>query len=79
VTGYGNTEPARAAIKRGEMLATVEQNPGMAGAMAVECAVRAVQGDTSGQRVTVPVELITADQIGSTPSPTAAKILPKGG
>jgi ribose transport system substrate-binding protein len=79
IIGYGNTEPARDAMKRGQIHATIEQNPAMTGAMAVECAVKALRGETIAAETPVPVELVTADQVGSAPAPTAAKTLPKGG
>jgi ABC-type sugar transport system substrate-binding protein len=79
LVGYGNTEPVRDAMKRGQIHATIEQNPAMTGAMAVECAVKAIQGEVGATETLVPVELVTADQVGSAPAPTTAKTLPKGG
>jgi len=79
IVAYDNIDLAREAMKRGQMQATIEQNPAMMGAIGVECAVKALRGETLPPETPVPVELITPDQVGSTSSPAAARIAPGGG
>jgi len=59
IVGYDNIDLARDAMKRGEMQATVEQNPAMMGALGVESAVKALKGETLNPETPVPVKLIT--------------------
>jgi len=66
VVGYDNIDLARDAMKRGEMDATVEQNPALMGALGVECALKAIQGETLPEVMPVPVELITAEDVKGT-------------
>jgi len=63
IVGYDNIDLARDAIRRGEMQATIEQNPAMMGALGVENAVKAIRGEAVPAEVPVPVQLITADDV----------------
>jgi ribose transport system substrate-binding protein len=63
IVGYDNIDLARDAMKRGEMHATIEQNPAMMGALGVECALKALKGETLPEVTPVPVQLITADDV----------------
>jgi ribose transport system substrate-binding protein len=63
IVGYDNIDLVRDAMKRGEMQATVEQNPAMMGSKGVECALTALRGETLDEVTPVPTELITADQV----------------
>jgi ribose transport system substrate-binding protein len=73
IVGYDNIDLARDAIKRGEMQATVEQNPAMMGALGVESAVKALNGASLPEVTPVPTQLITADDLtGAKPAETKA-------
>lgn len=63
IIGYDNIDLARDAMKRGEMDATVEQNPALMGALGVECALKALKGETLPEVTPVPVQLITAEDV----------------
>jgi len=63
IVGYDNIDLAREAMKRGEMHATVEQNPALMGALGVECAVNALAGETLPEVTPVPTQLITPDDV----------------
>lgn len=63
IVGYDNIDLARGAMKRGDMHGTIEQNPAMMGALGVECALKALQGETLPEVTPVPVELITIDDV----------------
>jgi ribose transport system substrate-binding protein len=63
IVGYDNIDLARDAMKRGEMQATVEQNPAMMGALGVECALKVLKGETLEEETPVPTQLITADDV----------------
>ncbi|MBE3133670.1 MAG: substrate-binding domain-containing protein [Acidobacteria bacterium] len=63
IVGYDNIDLAREAMKRGEMQATIEQNPAMMGAVGVESALKALAGATLPEVTPVPVQLITADDV----------------
>jgi len=51
IVGYDNIDLARRAMARGEMHATIEQNPAMMGAMGVEAALKALQGQDTPEDV----------------------------
>ena len=63
IVGYDNIDLAREAMKRGDMHATIEQNPAMMGALGVECALKALDGETLPEVTPVPVQLITPDDV----------------
>ena len=68
IVGYDNIDLAREAMKRGEMQATVEQNPAMMGSLGVECALKALKGETLPEVTPVPVQLITAEDVKGPPA-----------
>lgn len=59
IVGYDNIDLAREAMRRSEMHGTIEQNPAMMGALGVECALKALKGETLPDVTPVPVQLIT--------------------
>jgi ribose transport system substrate-binding protein len=63
IVGYDNIDLAREAMARGEMHATVEQNPAMMGAMGVEAALKALAGEDLPEVTPVPTELITPEDV----------------
>lgn len=63
IVGYDNIDLAREAIKRGDMHATIEQNPAMMGALGVECALKALQGESLPEVTPVPVQLIKPEDV----------------
>lgn len=63
IVGYDNIDLAREAMARGEMHATVEQNPAMMGAMGVEAALKALAGEALPEVTPVPTQLITPDDV----------------
>jgi ribose transport system substrate-binding protein len=63
IVGYDNIDLARQAMRRGNMHGTIEQNPAMMGALGVECALKALDGETLPEVTPVPVELITIDDV----------------
>ncbi|MFO8011713.1 MAG: substrate-binding domain-containing protein [Phycisphaerae bacterium] len=63
IVGYDNIDLAREAMARGEMHATVEQNPAMMGAMGVEAALKALAGEDLPEVTPVPTQLITPEDV----------------
>ncbi len=63
IVGYDNIDLAREAMARGEMHATIEQNPAMMGAMGVEAALKALQGQDLPEVTPVPTQLITPEDV----------------
>ncbi|MCX5675757.1 MAG: substrate-binding domain-containing protein [Planctomycetota bacterium] len=63
IVGYDNIDLAREAMARGEMQATIEQNPALMGAKGVECALAALRGETLPDVTPVPTQLITAADV----------------
>jgi len=63
IVGYDNIDLAREAMARGEMQATVEQNPARMGAMGVEAALKALAGETLPVVTPVPTQLITPEDV----------------
>lgn len=63
IVGYDNIDLAREAMARGEMHATIEQNPAMMGALGVECALKALDGETLPEITPVPIVLITPEDV----------------
>jgi ribose transport system substrate-binding protein len=58
VVGFDAQDEARQAVKKGIMAATVAQNPGTMGAMAVNAAVQVLHGESPAPELSVPIELI---------------------
>ena len=75
IVGYDNIDLAREAMARGEMQATVEQNPAMMGARGVECALAALNGAALPEVTPVPTQLIAPDDLKG----GAPKAPPKSG
>jgi len=63
IVGYDNIDLAREAMKRGEMEATIEQNPALMGALGVEAACKALKGEPLPEVAPVPVQLVTRDDV----------------
>jgi ribose transport system substrate-binding protein len=63
VFGIDAVDDAIMAIKNGEMIATVKQQPALQMAMAVEAANAIINGETVEKIVIVPLQLITIEQI----------------
>ncbi len=63
IVGYDNIDLAREAMARGEMHATIEQNPAMMGAMGVEAALKALAGEDLPEVTPVPTQLITPEDV----------------
>jgi len=63
VAGYDNIEAAQAALKAGEMAATVDQHPERIGAEGVRAAVRALRGESVPAIIPIQVELVTKDHL----------------
>ncbi|WP_428265156.1 substrate-binding domain-containing protein [Haliangium sp.] len=60
VTGYDAIEEARAAIRSGKLLATVDQRPDVQGYTGVKFAARLLAGETLPRETYIDVELVTA-------------------
>jgi ribose transport system substrate-binding protein len=63
VAAYDAIEPARAALRRGNLVATVNQRAGEQGYIGVRHAVRALAGETLPAETFVDVELVTAESL----------------
>ena len=61
VVGFDATDDAIAAVKDGRMAATVQQQPALLGATAVEAAVKLINGETIQKNLPVEVTLVTKD------------------
>ncbi|TGG92421.1 ribose ABC transporter substrate-binding protein RbsB [Natronospirillum operosum] len=61
VVGFDGTDDGIAAVEAGRMAATVAQQPYEIGAVAVETAVRYLNGETVEGNIPVPLQVITAD------------------
>ena len=59
IVGFDAIDDAVEAVKEGEMAATVAQKPGLMGEMAVETAIKVVNGEEVEEYTPVPLELIT--------------------
>lgn len=58
VIGFDATDDAVAAVKAGQMKATVAQKPALIGSMAVETAVKKLKSETVEKSIPVPLELV---------------------
>jgi ribose transport system substrate-binding protein len=65
VVGFDGNPDALDAIRRGELAATVAQQPEEMGRMGVRIALKALNGEMVQQTVQVPVTLITRDNVAS--------------
>jgi len=63
VAGYDNIETAQAALKSGEMAATVDQHPELIGAEGVRAAAKLLRGESVPAEIPVKVELITREKL----------------
>ncbi len=63
VAAYDAIEPARAALRRGNLVATVDQRAGEQGYIGVRHAVRALAGETLPAETFIDVELVTAETL----------------
>lgn len=63
VFGIDATDDALTAIANGEMVATVKQQPALQMAMAVEAAVKVINGETVEELVIVPLVLVNEDNL----------------
>ncbi len=59
IVGFDAIDDAREAVKEGKIAATVAQKPGLMGEMAVEIAIKVVNGEEVAEYTPVPLELIT--------------------
>jgi len=59
IVGFDAIDDARKAVKEGKIAATVAQKPGLMGEMAVETAIKVVNGEEVPEYTPVPLELIT--------------------
>lgn len=59
VVGFDGNADAKAAVKSGDMAATVAQQPDLMGSMAVDNAVKIIKGQTVAKQIPVALQLIT--------------------
>ena len=59
VVGFDGNADAKAAVKSGDMAATVAQQPDLMGGMAVDNAVKIIKGQTVDKQIPVALQLIT--------------------
>jgi len=78
VVGFDGNPDALAAIRKGEMAATVAQQPEEMGRMGVRIALKALKGEAVAKTVQVPVTLITRDNAAHVAQPPSAVSAPKG-
>ncbi len=63
VFGIDATDDALAAVKKGEMVATVKQQPALEMETAVESAAKVLAGETVEAKVIIPLVLVTKDNV----------------
>ena len=63
VVGVDGVDDAKAAIKAGDMLATVAQQPDVMGQLAVEAAIKLTKGQTVDSKQDVPLKVLTKDNV----------------
>jgi len=63
VVGVDGIDDAKAAIKAGDMLATVAQQPDVMGQLAVEAAIKLTKGQTVDSKQDVPLKVLTKDNV----------------
>lgn len=59
IVGFDGTDDAKAAVKSGDMAATIAQQPDLMGSMAVDNAVKVMNGQTVQKSIPVDLQLIT--------------------
>ena len=59
VVGFDGTDDGIAAVKRGELAATVAQQPALIGALGVETAVKILKGEKVAAYIPVPLKVVT--------------------
>lgn len=65
IVGYDGISAVRSAIKQGSILATIEQHADRLAVYGIEAALKILKGETPPADTTTPVELITAESLGS--------------
>lgn len=63
VVGVDGIDDAKAAIKAGDMLATVAQQPDVMGQLAVEAAIKLTKGQSVDSKQDVPLKVLTKDNV----------------
>jgi ribose transport system substrate-binding protein len=63
VVGVDGVDDAKTAIKAGDMLATVAQQPDVMGQLAVEAAIKLTKGQTVDSKQDVPLKVLTKDNV----------------
>jgi ribose transport system substrate-binding protein len=59
VVGFDGGDDAKAAVKSGDMAATIAQQPDLMGSMAIDNAVKVINGQTVEKQIPVDLQLIT--------------------
>jgi ribose transport system substrate-binding protein len=59
IVGFDGNDDAKAAVKSGDMAATIAQQPDLMGSMAVDNAVKVIKGETVDKQIPVALQLIT--------------------
>lgn len=59
VVGFDATDDAKTSVEKGDLLATVEQQPDLMGKEAVDNAIKLLNGDTIEKEIPVEVKLVT--------------------
>lgn len=59
IVGFDGNEDAKAAVKSGDMAATIAQQPDLMGSMAVDNAVKVIGGQTIEKQIAAELQLIT--------------------
>ncbi|SHI95121.1 ribose-binding protein [Clostridium amylolyticum] len=58
IVGFDGNDDAKKAVESGDMSATIAQQPGLMGSMAVENAVKVIKGETVAKEIPVDLELV---------------------
>lgn len=58
IVGFDGNDDAKKAVESGDMSATIAQQPGLMGSMAVENAVKVIKGETVAKEIPVDLQLI---------------------
>jgi ribose transport system substrate-binding protein len=59
IVGFDGNDDAKAAVKSGDMAATIAQQPDLMGSMAVDNAVKVINGQTVEKQIPVDLQIIT--------------------
>jgi ribose transport system substrate-binding protein len=68
IVGFDNIAAIRSAIKDGSVLATADQHADQLAVYGIELALQRLKGESPPADTTTPVDLVTADSLGSRPS-----------